>query len=75
MSDTPKPRSNAWFLLPILFGVMGGILAYVVIRRNDPQKARNCLYVGIVFMGIGIVINLIIYGQAPEIHQGINIEV
>ena len=43
MSQPEKPRSNAWFLLPMLFGVIGGIIAFFILRHDDPQKAKNCL--------------------------------
>ena len=43
-----KRRSSFWFLLPIVFNVIGGIIAFFVIREDDPRKARNCLYLGII---------------------------
>jgi len=43
-----KRRSSFWFLLPILFNVIGGVIAFFVIREDDPKKARNCLLLGIV---------------------------
>jgi len=54
MSYPEKPRSNAWFLLPIFFGLIGGIIAFFILRQSDSRKARNCLYLGIVFMIIGL---------------------
>ena len=42
-----KRRSSFWFLLPILFNVIGGVIAFFVIREDDPKKARNCLLLGI----------------------------
>ena len=66
MSYPEKPRSNAWFLLPIFFGVLGGIVAYFILRKDDPRKARNCLYVGLALMIIGLVLNAIIAGLIPE---------
>ena len=53
-----KPRSNWWFLLPIFLGIVGGIVAYFVLRHDDPHKAKNCLYLGIVLGVLGIVLNL-----------------
>ena len=57
-----KPRSNWWFLLPILMGLIGGIIAYFVLRGDDPNKAKNCLYLGLILFGIGIAINLAVLG-------------
>ncbi|NDB33064.1 MAG: hypothetical protein EB150_03840 [Nitrososphaeria archaeon] len=54
-----KRRSAWWFLLPILFGVVGGIIAYFVIKDDDSRRAKNCLYLGMILTGIGLVIILI----------------
>jgi len=48
-------RSGLWYLLPILFGIIGGVIAYFVIKQDDPDKAKNCLYLGIVLLIIDIV--------------------
>lgn len=41
-------RSNWWYLAPIIFGLVGGILGYFGIRKDDPKKAKNILILGIV---------------------------
>ena len=51
-----KRRSSFWFLLPILFNVIGGIIAFFVIREDDPKKARNCLYLGIILCIIPVLL-------------------
>ena len=48
MTYSKKQRSNAWVLLPIFFGVIGGIIAFFIIRGDDPRKAKNCLWLGII---------------------------
>ena len=53
-----KIRSRWWYLVPIFFGLIGGIIAYFAIRRDDPQKAKKCLWVGIILTGINIIVNL-----------------
>jgi len=75
MSESKKSRSNAWYLLPIFFGVIGGIIAFFIIRRDDPHKARNCLYVGIILMFIGIIFNLVIATSIPELDSGFNVNI
>jgi len=56
-----KIRSRAWYLVPIFFGLIGGIIAYFAIRRDDPQKAKNCLYVGIILTVINIIVNISLF--------------
>ena len=51
-----KRRSSFWFLLPIVFNVIGGIIAFFVIREDDPKKARNCLYLGIILAAIPVLL-------------------
>ena len=41
-------RSRWWYLLPIFLDIVGGVIAYFVLRSDDPQKARNCLLLGAV---------------------------
>jgi len=75
MSRPEKQRSNAWFLLPIFFGVIGGIIAFFIIRGDDPRKARNCLYLGIVFMIIGIILNIFMAASLPGLDSGFNVNI
>jgi len=75
MSESKKPRSNAWYLLPIFFGIIGGVIAFFIIRGDDPRKARNCLYLGIILMFIGIIFNIIITSSIPELDSGFNVNV
>ena len=59
MSETTKQRSGAWYLLPIFLTVIGGIIAYFVIKNDDPKKAKNCLYLGIALTAAGIGLTVI----------------
>ncbi len=70
-----RTRSNFWFLLPIFLGLIGGIIAYFVLRQDDPRKAKNCLYLGIVLAIMGMMLNVLILTQIPEFEQGFNINV
>jgi len=49
-------RSGLWFILPIFFGIIGGLIAYFVIKQDDPSKAKNCLWLGIILLVIDIVV-------------------
>ena len=52
-------RSGLWYILPIIFGIIGGVIAYFVIKQDDPDKAKNCLYLGIVLLIIDIIAGLL----------------
>ncbi len=75
MSYPEKPRSNAWFLLPIFFGIIGGIIAFFILRQDDPRKARNCLYLGIALMVAGIILNVILVATIPQLDSGFNVNI
>ena len=72
-----RPRSNWWFLLPIFMGLIGGIIAYFVLRHDDPKKAKNCLYLGIVLAVIGFGLNFLFAAQLSMLEEnfgfGINV--
>jgi len=55
-SIVERRRSNWWFLLPVVFTIAGGLVAYFAIRCDDAPKARNCLYLGIAITAVDVVI-------------------
>lgn len=62
-SDTPPVRgyirrSRWWYLLPIFLTIVGGVIAYFVLRHDDPQKARNCLVLGIVIFVVHLFVQI-----------------
>ena len=54
-----KRRSRLWFLMPVIFGLIGTAIAYFVLRDDDPKLAKNCLYLGLVLFGIGILTTVV----------------
>ena len=48
-------RSRLWFLLPLFGNVVGGLIAYFAIRHDDPDKAKNCLLVGLLLLAPGVI--------------------
>ena len=51
-----RRRSSFWFLLPVIFNILGGLVAYFVIRDDDPRKARSCLLLGAILAAIPILL-------------------
>ena len=49
-----ESRSRWWYILPIFGGIVGAIIAYIVIRKDDPKKANRCVYVGFITTVLGI---------------------
>ena len=73
--EPEKQRSNWWYLLPIFFGIIGGIIAYFAIRKDDRVKAKKCLYLGLILLAVGIIIDVFLDGLTPipDIWYGVNI--
>lgn len=50
-----RDASGAWYLLPIFFGFIGGIIMWLALRNEDPRKAKYGVYVGIISSVIGFI--------------------
>ena len=75
MTYSETPRSSMWYLLPIFVGMIGGIIAYLIIRKDDPRKAKNCIYIGMVMMAIGIIFNILLLGTDVVTNPGFNVNI
>ena len=65
MTKQPSRSSSPlWYLLPIFLGIIGGVVAYFVLRNNDYKRAKYCLYIGMVMMGISIFLNFVLLPYA-----------
>ena len=60
------PVSGAWWLLPIFFSWLGGLIAWAVTKARDPKKAKSMLIWGIVLTFIyailGTIAMVILFG-------------
>ena len=63
--EPERQRSNWWYLLPIFFGIIGGIIAYFALRRDDREKAKKCMYLGLILLAVGIILDISLAGVAP----------
>ena len=57
-----RKRSNWWYLLPIFLGVIGGIIAYFALRRDDREKAKKCMYLGLILSAVGFLLEIFLAG-------------
>jgi hypothetical protein len=67
--EISKP-SKLWYLLPILFGIIGGIIGYFLIRDRDRRMAKNVIICAIAILVVQIILSfsiLAFYGlTAPS---------
>lgn len=61
-----RRRSAAWYLLPIFIGLIGGVIGYFAVRKDDPILAKRLLYVGIGNLAIGIIFAVLVSLYAPD---------
>jgi hypothetical protein len=61
----PRRINGAWWLLPIFMGWLGGLIAYLVNRDIDPQRARSMLITGIVLSLVLFVLVILVGASAP----------
>ena len=61
--EPERQRSNWWYLLPIFLGIIGGIIAYFAIRKDDREKAKKCIYLGLILLAVGIVLDIYLTAQ------------
>jgi hypothetical protein len=54
--STITRRSRAWYVLPILFGFIGGIIGYFAVRYDDPKMAKRLLILGVVFAAASVAV-------------------
>lgn len=58
----PNPhRSRLWYLLPIFLHVIGGAIAYFLLRNSDSMLAKNSLWLGIILSAAVTTIAVAIY--------------
>ena len=56
-----KRPSSAWYLLPIFFGIIGGLIMFFVIKDEDRKMAKKGFIIGIILSAIGIIFYGIMY--------------
>jgi len=46
--NIPNIQNPIWYLLPLLLGIVGGIIAFMIFRNSDHEKAKRMLVIGII---------------------------
>jgi len=65
-SEEYEKSSRLWYLIPIFLGIIGGLIAYLILKKDNSKLARRCLIVGILITIIPAIIgfSLVLYGTA-----------
>jgi cytochrome bd-type quinol oxidase subunit 2 len=57
-----RRASAAWYLVPIFFGIIGGVIMWLALKSEDPRKAKRGLIVAVIVYVIALAIFLAIAG-------------
>jgi len=57
------------------FGIIGGIISYFILRKDDPKIAKIFLYLSIILSAIAIAINLIFGAQLMDLDQQFGVRI
>lgn len=71
ISEVVKKHTSAWYLVPLILGIIGGIIGYVVIKDDDKKMATNLLIVGIIMtFVVPIVVGLALFAWLMSVIRG-----
>ena len=51
-----KQYGKVWFLLPLILGVLGGFMAFLILKRHNLDMAKDCVLIGFGSLILQIVI-------------------
>ena len=61
-NDLPK-NTKAWYILPIFFGVIGGLIMYFILKDKNPKMAKTSLKILLLHaMAIVILTVILLFG-------------
>lgn len=65
-SEEHEKSSKLWYLIPIFLGIIGGLIAYLILKKDDSKLAKRCLIVGILTTIIPMIVgfSLVLYGTS-----------
>ncbi len=66
------PVSGWLYLLPLIFGLLGGIAGWLIVRDENPRGARNVLIVGVVVSVLSFCLSFAIAGSMSSVLGGIS---
>jgi hypothetical protein len=54
---TEKKTPWTWYLLPVLFSIVGGAVGYFLLKDKDKETAKGLFWIG----AVQLVLNIITY--------------
>lgn len=54
-----QKASKWWYLMPVFMGFVGGLISFLVLRKEDSRTAQNCLFIGIVVTVTAVAVYIV----------------
>jgi len=51
-----KEHSKAWYLVPVIFGILGGLVMYIGLKETNAKMAKRGLILSIVITAASVLI-------------------
>ena len=66
IEEARQGPSKVWYLLPIFFAIIGGLVMYLVLRNMDRKMASRGMLLGILMVVVPVIIGagVIFFGGA-----------
>ena len=45
--------------MPVFMGFVGGLISFLVLRKEDNRTAQNCLFIGIVMTVVAVAVYIV----------------
>jgi hypothetical protein len=55
-SPEPEKPSYGWYLVPLLFGLLGGVIMYAALRKEDEGMASGGLFLGMIITAVDVLL-------------------
>lgn len=63
-TQSSKFRSRWWYALPIILGILGGIITWFALQKDDRKLAKHCLILGILLDVLKLIMLASFFGSS-----------
>ncbi|TMH96041.1 hypothetical protein E6H37_04150 [Candidatus Bathyarchaeota archaeon] len=53
--ELQRQPSGLWYLLPVFFWIIGGLISYVALQERDRSMTNRSLFIGFMFTLAGVL--------------------
>ena len=72
-SEECEKSSKLWYLVPIFLGIIGGLIAFLILKKDNPKLAKRCLIVGILLTILPALVGFSVVLYGASLYPGDNL--